>query len=319
MKSNGSSNANSRKRIPLVVIGSPTATGKTRLAIELAKTFGGEILGADSLQVYRCLDIGTAKPTLAQRREAVHHLIDVVNPDEPFNAAMYADLAGRVIADLNQAGKPIIVAGGTGLYIRALLRGIIETPPVDDHLRAYYKDLVRRYGKTHLHELLKERDPEAALRIHPNDAIRMIRALEVIEQAGTSIVELHRRHALAESPYRVCRIGLTLDRGELKDRIARRTRQMLEDGLLDEVRGLLRRGYAPSLKPLQSLGYRQAIAHLEGRLDQSALQEAISRETWRYAKRQMTWFGAAADTHWFHPDSVGEVLRVVREFLGPHQ
>lgn len=315
MKSNDSSNANNATPAKLVVIGSPTATGKTSVAIELARRFHGEIISADSLQVYRYLDIGTAKPTAREQSLAIHHLIDVVNPDEAFNAAMYADLARGVIAGLHAAGKTAFVAGGTGLYIRALLRGIIETPPVDENLRAYYKDIVKRKGKPFLYDLLKNRDPEAALRINPNDAIRMIRALEVIEQAGVSIVELHRRHQAAPSPYRVCKIGLGVDRAELKGRIEQRTRRMLDMGLVDEVRGLLQRGYSSSLKPLQSLGYKQAIACLAGRLDETALEEEIVRETWRYAKRQMTWFAADDDIRWFHPEDVGGVARSVRAFL----
>ena len=197
-------------KIKLVVICSATATGKTRLAIDLARAADGEIVNADSLQVYRYLDIGTAKPSPTEREAAIHHLIDVVDPDEEFNAALYAGQAGRVIEELAAAGRRIFVVGGTGLYIRALLHGILATPPVDQKIRNYYKELRDSRGREYLFELLKKKDPLAASQINPNDWVRVIRALEVLEQSGQSIVVLQRGHAFADSTYDVCKIGLHL-------------------------------------------------------------------------------------------------------------
>jgi len=176
------------RKLPLVIINSPTATGKTELAVNLALEFGGEIISADSLQVYRYLDIGTAKPALEQRRGIKHHLIDVVNPDEEFNASIFAGRARTIISNLAGKGKPVFVAGGTGLYIRALLHGIIDTPNVDENIRNHYRELRDRHGKEYIYNLLQQRDADAAAQINSNDSVRVIRALEVLEQTGESIL-----------------------------------------------------------------------------------------------------------------------------------
>ncbi|MEE9911415.1 MAG: tRNA (adenosine(37)-N6)-dimethylallyltransferase MiaA [Deltaproteobacteria bacterium] len=302
-------------KIPLIVICSPTATGKTHLAIELARHFGGDILNADSLQVYRYLDIGTAKPTVEERQQVAHHLIDVVNPDEDFNAALYVERARAVIEKKAGENKPVFVVGGTGLYIRALLQGIIATPPVDENIRNYYRDLRDRLGKEHLYGLLCQRDPQAAGRINPHDAVRVIRALEVLEQSGQSIVALQQQHAFADCPYEACKIGLHIERAELKKRIILRTSRMLEAGLACEVRGLLARGYHESLKPLQSLGYKQVIEFFQGRYPWDRAVDLINRETWQYSKRQMTWFSADKSITWFAPDHSGDIQKTVDMFL----
>ncbi|MFO7570296.1 MAG: tRNA (adenosine(37)-N6)-dimethylallyltransferase MiaA [Smithellaceae bacterium] len=312
MKSKECSNEN---KTPVVVIGSPTATGKTCLAIELAKTFGGEIIGADSMQVYRYLDIGTAKPTPDERREATHHLIDVVDPDCEFNAALYADLARACVAEVAGRGRPVFVAGGTGLYIRALLCGIIETPPVDEALRNYFRALGASHGNAYLFDLLRQRDPAAAGGINKNDVVRIIRALEVLEQTGESIIALRKKHAFAETPYRVCKIGLQVDRSRLKDRIIQRTQQMTDAGFEDEVRTVLGMGYSEKLKSLQSLGYKQMIDYIGGRCSREEALERIGRETWRYAKRQMTWFAADREIQWFWPDQADRIKETVTAFF----
>jgi tRNA dimethylallyltransferase len=257
MKSKECLNGNKMPKIPLIVICSPTATGKSHLALQLAQSAGAEILNADSLQVYRYMDIGTAKPTRKEREKVAHHLIDVVNPDEEYNAAVYSEQARAIIENLAREGKPVFVVGGTGLYIRALLQGIIATPPVDENIRKYYKELRDRHGREYVFGLLQKRDPQAALHINPNDSVRVIRALEVLDQSGQSIVALQQKHLFADCPYSVCKIGLRVERDELKKRINLRTSQMVETGLLDEVRGLLAKGYSEKLKPLQSLGYKR--------------------------------------------------------------
>jgi len=301
-------------RIPLVVICSPTATGKTALALSLAEGFGGQIINADSLQVYRYLDIGTAKPTPAEQERVKHHLIDVVDPDEEFNAAVYADRARAVVEQLADAAKPVFVVGGTGLYIRALLQGMIATPPVDEKIRNHYRQLRDHHGKGYLFELLRKRDPEAALRINPHDAVRIIRALEVLEQSGESIIALQQKHAFADCPYDVCKIGLHVERTELKKRIIVRTARMMEAGLVGEVRGLLTRGYSEALKPLQSLGYKQVIEFIGGRWGWDRTLEQIHRETWQYSKRQMTWFSADKSITWFEAGQLEEIKRTVESF-----
>jgi tRNA dimethylallyltransferase len=314
MKSKECLNEGKMPKIPLIVICSPTATGKTNLALQLADAFGGEILNADSLQVYRYLDIGTAKPTLEERKKVIHHLIDVVDPDEEFNAAIYSEQARVVIEQLARKNKPVFVVGGTGLYIRALLQGIIATPPVDENIRNYYRGLRDHHGKEYLFGLLRERDPRAAARINPNDAVRVIRALEVLEQSGQSIVTLQQKHSFADCPYDACKIGLHVDRDELKKRINLRTEQMMESGFLDEVRGLLARGYDEKLKPLQSLGYKQMIAFIRGRYDWDTALHFINRDTWQYSKRQLTWFSADKAIHWFTSDQFEEIKKNVDTF-----
>ena len=315
MKSNECLNESEKHRTRLVVICSPTATGKTRLAIELAEAVGGEIVNADSLQVYRYLNIGTAKPTREERARVPHHLIDVVDPDEEFNVAIYAGQARAVIDRLADAGKPVFVVGGTGLYIRALLQGIIETPPVDENIRNYYKGLRDRFGRQYIYGLLEQRDPQAARRINVNDSVRVIRALEVLDQSGQSIVEMQRNHLFADCPYDVCKIGLTVERAELKERIAFRSAKMMEAGLIEEVRGLLAQGYSPDIKPLQSLGYKQVVDFIHGINDRERTLDLVVRETWRYAKRQMTWFLADKTIRWFTPDQYQAIQKTVESFL----
>lgn len=298
-----------------MVICSPTATGKTRLAVELAEAAGGEIVNADSLQVYRYLDIGTAKPTREERTRVPHHLIDVVNPDEEFNAAIYAGQARAVIDQLSHARKPAFVVGGTGLYVRALLQGMIETPPVDESIRNYYKGLRDRFGREYLYGLLEQRDPQAAHRINVNDSVRVIRALEVLDQSGQSIVTLQRNHLFADCPYDVCKIGLAVERAELKKRIAFRTAKMMEAGLVEEVRGLLAMGYSGYLKPLQSLGYKQVVDFIRGINTWERTLDLMNRDTWQYAKRQMTWFSADRTIRWFTPDQNNAIQKTVESFM----
>jgi tRNA dimethylallyltransferase len=301
-------------KLPLVIINSPTATGKTQLAVNLALESGGEIISADSLQVYRYLDIGTAKPSMEQRRGIKHHLIDVVNPDEEFNASVFAEKARMIISDLAGKGKPVFIAGGTGLYIRALLHGIIDTPDVDENIRNYYRRLRDSHGKRYIYDLLLQRDAGAAARINQNDSVRIIRALEVLEQTGESILVKQKKHLFADCPYKTYKIGLQWDRKELKKRVIQRTQKMITDGLLDEVKSVLDRGYNENLKPLQSLGYKQMIGFLRNERNWENSIDLIKRDTWHYAKRQMTWFAADKEINWFSCDSPDEIVKNVKKF-----
>ena len=302
-------------KLPLVIINSPTATGKTQLAVNLALETGGEIISADSLQVYRYLDIGTAKPSMEQRRGIKHHLIDVVNPDEEFNASVFAEKARMIISDLAGKGKPVFIAGGTGLYIRALLHGIIDTPDVDENIRNYYRRLRDSHGKKYIYDMLLQRDAGAAGRINQNDSVRVIRALEVLDQTGESILVKQKKHLFADCPYKTYKIGLQLDRKELKKRIIQRTEKMIADGLLDEVKSVLDRGYNENLKPLQSLGYKQMIGFLRNQYNWENSIDLIKRDTWHYAKRQITWFAADKEINWFGCDSPDEIVKNVKKFL----
>lgn len=302
------------EKLPLVIINSSTATGKSDLAVNLALECGGEIISADSMQVYRYLDIGTAKPTIEERRGIKHHLIDVVAPDEEFNAALFAESARKIISELVGKGTPVFVVGGTGLYIRALLRGIIDTPDVDENIRNHYRRLRDIHGKRYLYDLLLQRDTAAAAQINPNDSVRVIRALEVLEQTGESITVKQKKHSFKDSPYRTYKIGIQIERKELKQRIETRTDKMISAGLLDEVKNVLAMGYNENLKPLQSLGYKQVIGFLNTKYDWQSCVDLIKRDTWQYARRQMTWFSADKEINWFGPDLLDEIRNNVNNF-----
>ncbi|MFH1078793.1 MAG: tRNA (adenosine(37)-N6)-dimethylallyltransferase MiaA [Pseudomonadota bacterium] len=299
----------------LIVLAGPTAVGKTDLALNLATAAGGEIISADAMQVYRLMDIGTAKPTAQQRSLVKHHLLDVVDPDKPFNAALFIKHAQPVIEALHAERKPIFVVGGTGLYIRALLGGLFAGPQADETLRASYREALSVHGPACLYEELKKKDEQAARRIHPRDAMRIMRALEVLEISGKSIVEQHRQHHFSERRYDYLKIGFILERQSLFERIGQRTDQMMAGGFVEEVRCLLEMGYTGTLKPMQSLGYRHIIRYLHGLQDLPATVQAIKGDTRRYAKRQMTWFMSDREMIWFRPDDKDAIEKTVASFL----
>lgn len=300
---------------PVIVLVGPTGVGKTTLALELAERFGGEIVSADSLQVYRGMDIGTAKPTPGERRRVSHHLLDVVNPDEPFDASRYCALAREVISRLHREGKPAFVVGGTGLYIRALLGGLIAGPGADEAFRKTLRDELTRGGAAPLYEKLRVRDGKAAARVNPRDGVRIIRALEVLELTGRSIVDYQSDHRFGEEPYLSLKIGLILERDRLRENIGIRADRMLADGFVEEVRRLLAMGYDRSLKPMGSLGYRHMCAYLAGERDLEGTLRMIKGDTYRYAKRQMTWFSADREIHWHCPADVDAAVGRIARFL----
>jgi tRNA dimethylallyltransferase len=284
---------------PLIAIVGPTASGKSTLALRLARARGGEIVSCDSLQVYRGLDIGSAKPTREEQRDVRHHLVDVVDPGDLFSAAEYARRGRAAVADVTDRGRLPIVAGGTGLYLKALLEGLFEGPARDEARRRRLEGLAERFGEQRVHRLLCRLDPEAAARIGPRDRIRIVRALEVYWATGQPISAHHRVGSEPLSGYRVLLLGLHPDRDALRRVVERRTREMFERGLLDEVRGLLDRGLSPELRPLQAIGYREAVAVLRGEMSREDAERAIVTATMRFAKRQMTWFRHQADVTWF--------------------
>ena len=273
----------------LIAIVGPSGAGKSDLALRLAEAVPSEIVSCDSLQVYRGLDIGSAKPSLEDRRRVPHHLIDVVDPGQEFSAAQYAALARAAVAAARRRGRLPVVVGGTGLYLRALLVGLFQGPSRDAELRRRLEGIAERHGDARLHRLLARVDPGAAARIPPRDRVRIVRALEVFRATGRPLSE-HHREAAGAAPGAAFLVGLAPDRVELRRRVEARTRRMLESGLLDEVRGLLERGYGPELRPLQAIGYRQALAVLRGAMTVQDAERGIVTDTMQYAKRQMTWF-----------------------------
>ena len=299
----------------IVVVCGPTASGKTAAAVALAEVFGGEIIGADSMQVYRTMDIGTAKPTPEECARVPHHMIDIVDPDEPFDAERYTVMAREADAEIRSRDLNPVVAGGTGLYIKAFIHGLFQQPPVDRRIKDRLKSEAETLGIHALHDRLVRLDPETAARTHPNDAYRILRALEVIEASGHPLSEYHSVHRFRDRPFDVFKIGLHLDRETLYERINRRAEAMVDNGLLQEVSRLLDRGYPADLKSMQSLGYRHMAAYLQGR---STLDEAVrtlKRDTRRYAKRQMTWFRADTDIVWINPENIRDTYRSIRSFF----
>ncbi|MDZ4165468.1 MAG: tRNA (adenosine(37)-N6)-dimethylallyltransferase MiaA [Smithellaceae bacterium] len=305
------------KKPRLVVIQGPTAAGKSSLAITLARKTGGQIISADSMQVYRYLDIGTAKPARAEREEVIHHLIDIVNPDDPFHAGQYVTAAGEAISRLHEGNTPIFVVGGTGLYIKALLGGLFPSPEADENLRGRYRREAELFGSPYLYQRLKEKDPLAAASISERDQVRVIRALEVFESTGRSIRECQERHRFDSNRYDYLKLGITLDRESLYRLIDRRVDNMIASGLVEEVENLLARGYSPALRSMQSLGYRHMLNYLGGSWSLEEAIELMKRDTRHYAKRQLTWFRRDQEIRWFTPDEAERIASEVRIFLQP--
>ena len=281
----------------LIAVVGPTAAGKSALALRLAEAHGGEIVSCDSLQVYRGLDVGSAKPTLEERRRGPHHLVDVVDPDEPFSAADYARRARTALASIRDRGAAPIVVGGTGLYLRALLHGLFEGPSRDEALRARLEAMAARHGERRLHRWLARVDPASAARIEPADRVRVVRALEVFHKTGRSLSGHHRDGAEPLRGFDVRLLGLAPSRGALRAVVEARTERMLAEGLVAETRALMER-YGPELRPLQSIGYRQAAAVVRGTLGVEDARRDIVKETMRYARRQMTWFRHQEQVAW---------------------
>lgn len=299
----------------LIIISGPTAVGKTNVAIAMAEPVGAEIISADAMQVYRHMDIGTAKPTREQRRRVRHHLIDVVDPDQLFSAALFKTTGETVIQDLHQKGRPVFLVGGTGLYIKALTRGLFPAQQQDGAIRKRLRQEAETFGLQALYQRLQKVDPGAAQKIHPNDTYRIMRALEVHEATGQPISGLQRNHGFEDVQYRTLHIGLTLDRNVLYDRINRRVDLMLASGLVEEVRGLLDQGYSSSLKSMRSIGYRHVADYLEGRVAWDEMVRLFKRDTRHYAKRQLTWFKADPDIEWIQPDQIDEIRQRIDSFL----
>lgn len=299
---------NTPMRIPVLVIIGPTGSGKTDTAIEVAKAIDGEIITADSMQVYRGMNIGTAKPTPAEQQGLPHHLIDVADPDEDFSVTRYVALADAVIADLQRRGKAAIVAGGTGFYINALVdRWAFPPQPADTSFRKEMAAVAEREGVELLHTRLAAVDPVSAERLHPNDVKRVIRALEVFHLTGRPVSSFDYKpgETSPNSPYRPLFFGLTLPREILHDRLAQRVQTQLDAGLLEEVRGLYDGGYGPELSAMKGITYRQLVGYLRGEYDFATAMSLMVRDNRRYARRQYTWFNADPRISWIDILAVG--------------
>ncbi len=305
-----------RENIPkLIVITGPTASGKSSLAVELALHFNGEIINSDSMQVYRGMDVGTAKPSIEEMKGVVHHMIDVADPDEDFNASTYRGMAEPIIREAVKRKRVCFVVGGTGLYIKVLLGGLLKCPPVDPGLREALSRECTERGAPFLYERLKKLDPDAASNIHPNDRTRVIRALEVIGLTDQPFSSLALQHNFGDRPFRALKVCLQVDRELLYKRIDQRCVNMIRSGLLEESRELLNKGFSRELPAMNSIGYRHAIRFLN---NETTLEETIfqlQRDTRRYAKRQLTWFRADPEMVWISPEHIDVIKNRIEAFI----
>lgn len=296
----------------LLVIVGPTAVGKSNVALRLAEEYDGEIISADSVQVYRGLDLGAAKPSLAERATVTHHLIDIVDANDNYTVADFQQDAALVITDVLNRGKLPILVGGTGLYVRAILKGFaFSDSGADQEFRHKLQKAAELFGPEHVHQKLAAVDAQTASKLHPNDLRRVIRALEVFSQTQLPISE---QVALTpeSSVYDAAQIGLTMPRDLLYTRIEERVDKMIAQGLVDEVKCLLAQGVLPQAKSMQSLGYKQIVSYLKGDISLPTAVELIKRDTRRFAKRQVTWLRRDAEIQWVDVHKIGDVVDIVK-------
>lgn len=304
---------------PLLVIVGPTAIGKTDLSLRIAKKFDCEIVSVDSMQVYRYMDIGTAKVSPEERQDIPHHLIDIVDPDENYDAARFATDALDAIHEIHARGRLPLLTGGTGLYLRALLAGIFPGAPFDDKVRAQLRVRLQAEGSSKLHEELAAIDRLSAERIHENDTQRLLRALEVYYSTGSPWSKHLEEHKSLATPTRFSNafeIGLTCDRRDLYERINRRCENMLDDDLEGEVKRLLEMGYRSNLKSMGAIGYRHMIGYLHREYPWREMADLLARDTRRYAKRQYTWFRTMDALLWFEVTAEEEIMAAIDSWLG---
>ncbi|WP_028584511.1 tRNA (adenosine(37)-N6)-dimethylallyltransferase MiaA [Desulfogranum mediterraneum] len=310
----------SERRIttPVIVLVGPTAIGKTALSLRLAEQFGCEIISMDSMQVYRRMDIGTAKVTPEEQAQVAHHLIDIRDPDEQYDAASFVRDCLDSIEAIAGRGRIPLITGGTGLYLSSLIHGLFTEIQVDESVREQVKQRLHQQGRAALYAELMEVDPASAQRIHPNDTQRLIRGLEIYQASGIPWSEHLRRQRQGAKDYsfdQLLLVGLTTEREKLYQRIGLRTEIMMESGLIEEVRGLLAMGYHGGLSSMQAIGYRHAVGYIQGLYNREQAVETLIRDTRRYAKRQMTWFKQYEQMRWYRVDSPDEVVRELSSAL----
>ena len=294
----------------------PTAVGKTEIAIQLAQRLNAEIISVDSRQIYRQMDIGTAKPTFEEQHAARHHLIDCVDISQPFSVADYQRLADAAIGDIQNRGKRVLLVGGAGLYFRAVVDGLFEGPGADAELRERLEREAAQQGVDALHARLRACDPAAADQIHPNNLVRVVRALEVYELTGTPMSEFQQQWHPEKQRYRFSGFCLTMPRLQLYRRIEQRVDEMLANGLLREVESLLTAGYARDTLALQSFGYRELIAYLDGKCTYMEAITQLKQNTRRFAKRQLTWFRKDTRLEWIDRESTPDVVSYILKRIG---
>jgi tRNA dimethylallyltransferase len=300
----------------IIVIAGPTASGKTAISIQVAEQIGGEIVSADSIQIYRYMDIGSAKPSPEEQSRVAHHLIDIRDPDEDFSAGDYVRCARECIRSVSDRGRIPLVVGGTGLYIRLLLGGIADIPPAQPAIRERLRAEEAQRGRGALFQRLAEVDPEAAAITPEGNLARIIRGLEVFESTGKRISEIQKEHAFRDRPYHHLFLCLDPVKEVLYERIENRVDNMIEGGLLEEVAALYERGYGRELKSMQSLGYRHVGMILAGEMDLHEAVALMKKDTRRYAKRQFTWFRSEPEVLWIGPDRITKIGAMVDNFLG---
>lgn len=307
---------NKQKKKPLIILTGPTAVGKTELSIALAKAVNGAVISADSMQVYKGMDIGSAKITPAQMQGVPHYLIDILEPDEEFHVVRFQELAKQAMEEIYQRGQIPVIVGGTGFYIQALLYDIDFTSQEEDPaLRERYARLAREKGAHFLHEKLKKVDPVSAEMIHENNVKRVIRALEFYEKTGTPISTHNEQERKRQSPYAFCYFVLNDDREKIYERINRRVDHMLEAGLVEEVKALKEKGYHRGMVSMQGLGYKEILSWLDGEISYEEAVYILKRDTRHFAKRQLTWFRRERDVIWVNkPDFDNNEERIL-EFM----
>jgi len=302
-------------KLKILVIAGPTAAGKSPVALEVGVRFRAEIVSADSMQVYRYMDIGTAKPSADERCRVPHHLIDILDPDEIYSAGLFCTHARAVIGAIEERGNRAVVVGGTGLYIRALISGLIGPGPVNSAVRTRLQEEAARSGSTRLYQRLEQMDPMTARQVHPRDIFRIVRALAFYEETGIPVSVARTRHGFRECAYDVLTIGLTRNREELYRRIENRVDQMMTLGWKEEVERLLDMGYDGGLRALQSLGYRRLVECLGGRYEIAEAVALTKRDTRRFAKRQMTWFRSSPPDLWArYPEDSALIFTTIEKF-----
>ena len=309
----------STKPISVVIVTGPTAAGKTELGIRLAERFGGEVINADSMQVYRYMDIGTAKPSLEERARVPHHLFDIVTPDVDYSAGLYAEAARAAIREIDQRGRVPVLVGGTGLYIRAAVNGLIATGGADPVLRgqleAEAEEAEAAGDAGRLHRRLAEFDPAAAEGIHPHDTRRTIRALEIIHQAGRRASDVRDDHSFREEAFRSLHLAVDPGREIVSQRIEERCQKMIDAGLLREVRALRSRGYGPELRSMRGIGYRHVNPVADGRDTLANALISMAADTRRFARRQRTWLRKVDQAVWLDPSQEEPIMDRVEGFL----
>lgn len=301
--------------LPIWILTGPTASGKTDVALSIAESIRAEIISADSMLVYRGMDIGTEKPPAAMQRKVRHHLIDVVDPWEEYSVGRYVKDFERVTNDLHQKGTPFIVVGGTALYLKAIVDGLFEGPPADWDYRTYLRDIAAAQGPDSLHKMLADVDAEAARKLHSNDHVRIIRALEVIKSTGQRISTLQTQFGKRNPKYDCVMMAIEHDRALLYRRIETRVDNMLQRGLIEEVSALLAHPKGLSRQASQALGYKEVIDFLNGKYTPQEVSLVIKQSTRRFAKRQMTWFRSFHDIHWIQASAGDEPSKLSESIL----